>query len=85
MANGPGMRSRLRSMTASWMAWSTDAVKVYGINNAGHAVGSQRFYKLRGHSRPKSTHLGCEGLVLSAGFKVTKIAAWARSFAKVTQ
>ena len=22
MANGLGMRSRLRSMTASWMAWS---------------------------------------------------------------
>ena len=28
MANGSGMRSRLRSMTASWMAWSRAATSV---------------------------------------------------------
>src|SRR5208337_1030314 len=44
MANGLGMRSRLRSMTASWMAWSSASasVKVWWARPGAGEIGMRQ-------------------------------------------
>jgi hypothetical protein len=74
------MRRRLRHRVERRQVINLGQGAAYGINDAWQASG---FLNRRSLQRPKSTHLGCKGLVLSSVLKFAKITARARLFAKI--